>query len=120
MAQYQFLSLQWEPPKSLPYSCNVLLILVHLSLHPCPLANQLGTDGESFVAGTARSVLTAVHFGTDGESFVAGTVGSVTVVSLYGPSKMHFLKASPFGFVSVYLKKRDCHYAYLPVVSIGG
>ncbi|GJR99608.1 hypothetical protein Tco_0316117 [Tanacetum coccineum] len=70
--------------------------------------------------GIFKSVLTAVHFGTDGESFVAGTAGSVTVVSLYGPSKMHFLEASPFGFVSVYLKKRDCHYAYLPVASIGG
>ncbi|GJZ10596.1 hypothetical protein Tco_0545355, partial [Tanacetum coccineum] len=36
-----------------------------------------------------------------------------------GPSKMHFLKASPFGLVSMYLKKRDCHGAYLPVANIG-
>ncbi|GJY70630.1 retrotransposon protein, putative, ty1-copia subclass [Tanacetum coccineum] len=49
-----------------------------------------------------------------------GTTGIVTVVGWYGPSKMHFLKASPFGLVSMYLKKRDHHYAYRPVASIGG
>ncbi|GJX50032.1 putative reverse transcriptase domain-containing protein [Tanacetum coccineum] len=56
-----------------------------------------------------KSVLTIVHSGTAGESSVAGTVGIVTVVSWYGSSKMHFLKASPFGLVSMYLKKRDYH-----------
>nr|GEZ64177.1 hypothetical protein [Tanacetum cinerariifolium] len=33
---------------------------------------------------------------------------------------MHFLKASPFGLVSMYHKNRDRHCAYLPVASIGG
>ncbi|GJS28693.1 hypothetical protein Tco_0489313 [Tanacetum coccineum] len=32
---------------------------------------------------------------------------------------MHFLKASPFGLVSMYLKKRDRHCAYRPIASIG-
>nr|GEV35692.1 hypothetical protein [Tanacetum cinerariifolium] len=57
---------------------------------------------------------------TGEESSMAGTVRIMTVVSLYGPFKMHFLKASPFGLVSMYPKKRDCHCAYLPVASIGG
>nr|GEW39276.1 transposase, MuDR, MULE transposase domain protein [Tanacetum cinerariifolium] len=33
---------------------------------------------------------------------------------------MHFLKALPFGLVSMYCKKRDRHCAYRPVASIGG
>ncbi|GKC26725.1 hypothetical protein Tco_1034019, partial [Tanacetum coccineum] len=33
---------------------------------------------------------------------------------------MHFLKASPFGLVSMYLKNRDRYCAYCPVASIGG
>nr|GEZ81910.1 hypothetical protein [Tanacetum cinerariifolium] len=33
---------------------------------------------------------------------------------------MHFLKASPFGLVSMYRKNRDRHYGYRPVASIGG
>nr|GEX36755.1 hypothetical protein [Tanacetum cinerariifolium] len=33
---------------------------------------------------------------------------------------MHFLKASPFGLVSMYHKNRDRHCAYRPVASIGG
>ncbi|GKC13241.1 hypothetical protein Tco_1010023, partial [Tanacetum coccineum] len=52
-----------------------------------------------------KIVLTAVHSGTDGESAIACTVGIMTVVGWYGPSKMHFLKASPFGLVAIYLKK---------------
>ncbi|GJT38365.1 hypothetical protein Tco_0938230 [Tanacetum coccineum] len=43
-----------------------------------------------------KIVSTAVHFGTAGEFSVACTAGIVTVVGWYGPSKMHFLKASPF------------------------
>ncbi|GKA88974.1 hypothetical protein Tco_0810786, partial [Tanacetum coccineum] len=52
---------------------------------------------------------TVVCFGTTGEFSVAAIAGIMTVVGWYGPSKMHFLKASPFGLVSMYLKKRDCH-----------
>ncbi|GJW32333.1 hypothetical protein Tco_0052365 [Tanacetum coccineum] len=52
-----------------------------------------------------KSVSTAVHSRTFGVSSVAGSAGIVTVVSLYGPSRMHFLKASPFGLVSMYLRK---------------
>nr|GEX89848.1 putative ribonuclease H-like domain-containing protein [Tanacetum cinerariifolium] len=33
---------------------------------------------------------------------------------------MHFLKASPFGLVSMYRKNRDRHYGYRPIASIGG
>nr|GEV39143.1 retrovirus-related Pol polyprotein from transposon TNT 1-94 [Tanacetum cinerariifolium] len=33
---------------------------------------------------------------------------------------MHFLKASPFGLISMYRKNRDRHYGYRPVASIGG
>ncbi|GJX71865.1 hypothetical protein Tco_0309036 [Tanacetum coccineum] len=33
---------------------------------------------------------------------------------------MHFFRASPFGLVLMYLKKRDCHCTYLPIASIGG
>ncbi|GKC11155.1 hypothetical protein Tco_1007937 [Tanacetum coccineum] len=58
--------------------------------------------------------------GTSREFSVAGTTGIVIVVGWYGPSKMHFLKALPFGLVSMYLKKRDHYYAYRPVASIGG
>ncbi|GJZ12007.1 hypothetical protein Tco_0546766 [Tanacetum coccineum] len=56
-----------------------------------------------------KIVSTVVHSGTFGESSVVGITGIVTVVSLYGPSRMHFLKALPFGLVSMYLKKCDCH-----------
>ncbi|GKA82767.1 hypothetical protein Tco_0789515 [Tanacetum coccineum] len=56
-----------------------------------------------------KIVSTVVRSKTAGESAVAGTAGIVTVVGWYGPSKMHFLKASLFGLVSMYLKKRDCH-----------
>ncbi|GJS52014.1 hypothetical protein Tco_0625376 [Tanacetum coccineum] len=63
---------------------------------------------------------TVVRSGTSGEFFVARTAGIVTVVGWYRPSKKHFLKASPFGLVSMYLKKRDHHCAYRPVASIGG
>ncbi|GKD07331.1 hypothetical protein Tco_1187016, partial [Tanacetum coccineum] len=56
-----------------------------------------------------KIISTVVHFGTTGESVVVGTAGIVTVVGWYGPSKMHFLKASPFGLVAIYLKKHDCH-----------
>ncbi|GKF97757.1 hypothetical protein Tco_0293578 [Tanacetum coccineum] len=52
-----------------------------------------------------KSVSTAVQFGTAKESSVEGTVGIVAVVNLYGPSKLHFLKASPFGLVSMYIKQ---------------
>ncbi|GKF02157.1 hypothetical protein Tco_0029080 [Tanacetum coccineum] len=48
-----------------------------------------------------KIVSTVVHSRTFGESSVAGTAGIVTVVSLYGPSTMHFLKALPFGLVSM-------------------
>ncbi|GJX80962.1 hypothetical protein Tco_0329111 [Tanacetum coccineum] len=67
-----------------------------------------------------KIVSTVVRFGTSREFSVAGTTGIVTVVGWYGPSKMHFRKASPFGLVSMYLKKRDRHCAYRPVASIGG
>ncbi|GJW85303.1 hypothetical protein Tco_0158448 [Tanacetum coccineum] len=56
-----------------------------------------------------KIVFIVVRSGTARVSSVAGTTEIVTVVSWYGPSKMHFLKASPFGLVSMYLKKRDCH-----------
>ncbi|GKB54633.1 hypothetical protein Tco_0905386 [Tanacetum coccineum] len=55
-------------------------------------------------------VLTVVHSGTSGEFSIARTAGIVIVVGWYGPSKMHFLKASSFGLVSMYLKKRDRHF----------
>ncbi|GKC88870.1 reverse transcriptase domain-containing protein, partial [Tanacetum coccineum] len=67
-----------------------------------------------------ETVSTVVRSGTSGEFSVAGTTGIVTVVGWYGLSKMHFLKASPFGLVSMYLKKRDRHCAYRLVASIGG
>ncbi|GJV21740.1 hypothetical protein Tco_1370760 [Tanacetum coccineum] len=57
---------------------------------------------------------------TTGESSVAGTAGVVTIVGVYGPLRMHFRKASPFGLVSMYHKNRDRHCAYRPVASIGG
>ncbi|GJX94976.1 hypothetical protein Tco_0349562 [Tanacetum coccineum] len=57
---------------------------------------------------------------TAGESSVAGTTGVVTIVGVYGPLRMHFRKASPFGLVSMYRKNRDRHCAYRPVASIGG
>ncbi|GJT06422.1 hypothetical protein Tco_0840884 [Tanacetum coccineum] len=38
---------------------------------------------------------TAIHSGTAGEVSVAGTAEIMTVVGWYGPSKMHFLKATP-------------------------
>nr|GEZ89277.1 hypothetical protein [Tanacetum cinerariifolium] len=56
-----------------------------------------------------KIVSTVVRSRHAGESVVAGTAGIVTVVGWYGPSKMHFLKASPFDLMSMYLKKRDCH-----------
>ncbi|GKE61003.1 hypothetical protein Tco_1511370, partial [Tanacetum coccineum] len=56
-----------------------------------------------------NSVSTAVCSRAAGESSVTGPAGIVTVVSWYGPSKMHFLKASPFVLVSMCLKKLDCH-----------
>nr|GEW03517.1 retrovirus-related Pol polyprotein from transposon TNT 1-94 [Tanacetum cinerariifolium] len=56
-----------------------------------------------------KIVSTSVRSGTAEEFSVAGTAGIVIVVGWYGPSKMHFLKASPFGLVSMYLKKRDFH-----------
>ncbi|GKC35444.1 reverse transcriptase domain-containing protein [Tanacetum coccineum] len=46
--------------------------------------------------------------------------GVVTIVGVYGPLRMHFRKASPFGLVSMYRKNRDRHCAYRPVASIGG
>ncbi|GKF00962.1 hypothetical protein Tco_0027885, partial [Tanacetum coccineum] len=52
-----------------------------------------------------KIVSTVVHSGSSGEFSIAGTAGTVTVVGWYGPSKIHFLKASPFGLVSMYLKK---------------
>nr|GEZ57095.1 hypothetical protein [Tanacetum cinerariifolium] len=63
---------------------------------------------------TYLSVLTVVRSGTTGESSIANTTGIVTIVSLYGPSKMHFLKALPFGLVSMYLKKHieEAHAAH--------
>ncbi|GKD36328.1 hypothetical protein Tco_1251837, partial [Tanacetum coccineum] len=69
---------------------------------------------------TVKIVSTVVHSGTSREFSVAGTAGIMIVVGWYGPSKMHFLKASPFGLVSMYLKKRNRHCAYRPVASIGG
>nr|GFB63090.1 hypothetical protein [Tanacetum cinerariifolium] len=56
-----------------------------------------------------KSVSTTVRSRTIGVSSIAGTAGIVTVVSLYGPSRMHFLKASPFVLVSMYLRKHDSH-----------
>ncbi|GJX35733.1 hypothetical protein Tco_0247290, partial [Tanacetum coccineum] len=53
-------------------------------------------------------------------SSVVGTVGVVTIVGVYGPLRMHFRKASPFGLVSMYRKNRDRHCAYHPIASIGG
>nr|GEX24280.1 hypothetical protein [Tanacetum cinerariifolium] len=41
-----------------------------------------------------KSVSTGVCSGSVGVSYVLGTTGIVTVVSLYGPSKMHFLKTA--------------------------
>ncbi|GKE47541.1 hypothetical protein Tco_1478799, partial [Tanacetum coccineum] len=38
---------------------------------------------------------------TAGESSVAGTVMVVIIVGVYGPLRMHFRKASPFGLVSM-------------------
>ncbi|GKC21549.1 hypothetical protein Tco_1023699, partial [Tanacetum coccineum] len=67
-----------------------------------------------------KIISTAVRSGTAREFSVAGTTGIVTVVGWYGPFKMHFLKESPFGLVSMYLKKHDYHRAYLPVANIGG
>ncbi|GJR94040.1 hypothetical protein Tco_0266214 [Tanacetum coccineum] len=58
--------------------------------------------------------------GTAGESSVTGTTGVATIVGVYGPLRMHFRKASPFGLVSMYHKNRDRHCAYRPVASIGG
>ncbi|GJW49232.1 hypothetical protein Tco_0090583 [Tanacetum coccineum] len=69
---------------------------------------------------TVETVSTAIRSETSGEFYVVGTVGIVTIVGWYGPSKMHFLKASPFSLVSMYLNKRDRHCAYRPVASIGG
>ncbi|GJV99634.1 hypothetical protein Tco_1554886, partial [Tanacetum coccineum] len=54
------------------------------------------------------------------ESSVVGTVGVVTVIEVYGPLRMHFRKASPFGLVSMYRKNHDRHCAYRPIPSIGG
>nr|GEU63160.1 hypothetical protein [Tanacetum cinerariifolium] len=55
----------------------------------------------SYLASINRDIVmivsTDVHSGTAGEFSVACTAGIVTVVGWYGPSKMHFLKASPFG-----------------------
>ncbi|GJV30003.1 hypothetical protein Tco_1386451 [Tanacetum coccineum] len=48
-----------------------------------------------------NSVSTAVRSGTYGDSFFTGTTGMMTVVSLYGPSRMHFLKETPFGLLFV-------------------
>ncbi|GJS65198.1 hypothetical protein Tco_0679762, partial [Tanacetum coccineum] len=59
-----------------------------------------------------------VCLGTARESSVAGTAGVVTIVGVYGPLRMHFRKASPFGLVSMYRKNRDRHCAYRPVASI--
>ncbi|GKA50691.1 hypothetical protein Tco_0743764 [Tanacetum coccineum] len=67
-----------------------------------------------------KIVSTVVRSGTSGEFSVAGTARIVTVVGWYGPSKMHFLKASPFGLVSMYLKKRDRHCVYCHIASISG
>ncbi|GKF50241.1 hypothetical protein Tco_0146708, partial [Tanacetum coccineum] len=49
-----------------------------------------------------KIVSIVVRSGTAREFSVAGTTGIVTVVGWYRPSKMHFLKASPFGLVSMY------------------
>ncbi|GKG43920.1 hypothetical protein Tco_0483013, partial [Tanacetum coccineum] len=56
-----------------------------------------------------KSGSAVVHSGTAGQSYVACTTRTLTVISWYGPSKMHFLKASPFSLVSMHLKKRDFH-----------
>ncbi|GJV47903.1 hypothetical protein Tco_1438115 [Tanacetum coccineum] len=66
-------------------------------------------DGGAYDLRHIQEVSTAIRSRTVGESSVVGTSGIVTVVSWYGPSKMHFLKASPFGLVSMYHKKRDYH-----------
>ncbi|GJR85477.1 putative reverse transcriptase domain-containing protein [Tanacetum coccineum] len=58
--------------------------------------------------------------GTAGESSVAGTAGVVTIVRVYGPLRMHFRKASPFGLVSMYRKNRDRHCAFHPVAALVG
>ncbi|GKF72444.1 hypothetical protein Tco_0208558, partial [Tanacetum coccineum] len=45
-----------------------------------------------------------VRSGTAREFSIAGTAGIVAIVGWHGPFKMHFLKASPFGLVSMDLK----------------
>ncbi|GJX63473.1 hypothetical protein Tco_0296373 [Tanacetum coccineum] len=45
---------------------------------------------------------TTVHSISAGDFAAVGQLVIVIVVGWYGPSKMHFLKASPFGLVSIY------------------
>ncbi|GJZ33337.1 hypothetical protein Tco_0578773, partial [Tanacetum coccineum] len=66
------------------------------------------------------TVSTDVCLGTARESSIAGTTGLVKIVRVYGPLRMHFRKASPYGLVSIYRKNRDRHCAYHHVASIGG
>ncbi|GJZ41157.1 hypothetical protein Tco_0588043 [Tanacetum coccineum] len=65
-----------------------------------------------------ETVSIVVHSRTSREFSVARTTRIMAIVGWYGPSKMHFLKPSPFGLASMYLKKRDHHCAYRPVGSI--
>ncbi|GJX46823.1 hypothetical protein Tco_0272013, partial [Tanacetum coccineum] len=44
-----------------------------------------------------KIVSTVVYSGTFGESSMAGTAGIMTVEGVYGPLRMHFLRALPFG-----------------------
>ncbi|GJZ91132.1 hypothetical protein Tco_0663059 [Tanacetum coccineum] len=43
-----------------------------------------------------------------------------TLMGVYGPSKMHFLRYSPFDLVSRYQEKIERHSEYLLGPSIGG
>ncbi|GKD72304.1 hypothetical protein Tco_1330586 [Tanacetum coccineum] len=100
----------------------IVLMLVHMVCEILVLDNKnldIVKKQQQVLIGIVKIVSTVVHSGTAREFYVVGTVGIMTVVGWYGPSKMHFLKASPFGLVSMYLKKRDRHCAYLPVAIIG-
>ncbi|GJS85203.1 hypothetical protein Tco_0751744 [Tanacetum coccineum] len=85
-----------------------------MSLFPSSLFKDTVSSEADYPDGDVKD------FGTAGESSVTGTTGVATIVGVYGPLRMHFRKASPFGLVSMYHKNRDRHCAYRPVASIGG
>ncbi|GJW24588.1 hypothetical protein Tco_0038399 [Tanacetum coccineum] len=102
----------------------IVLIVVHMICDILVLDNKdldiVEQQQQVLMGAIFKIVSTTVRSRTSGESFVAGTTGIMTVEGVEGPSSMHFLKASPFGLVSMYLKKRDYYCAYLRVASIGG